>query len=49
MRIVAEGVEDQNIGDLLQEIGCHAAQGYHYARPMDEAAFLAWLKEHLCS
>lgn len=49
MKTVAEGVEDQNIGDLLQEIGCHAAQGYHYARPMDEAAFLVWLKEHLCS
>src|SRR5574343_227178 len=48
MKTVAEGVEAQDIGDLLQEIGCNAAQGYHYARPMDEAAFLAWLKEHLC-
>lgn len=48
MKTVAEGVEDQNIGDLLKEIGCNAAQGYHYARPMDEATFLAWLKEQRC-
>lgn len=46
LRTVAEGVENQATGDRLRAFGCHAAQGYHYAHPMDEATFLLWLKEH---
>ncbi|OHT19208.1 putative bifunctional diguanylate cyclase/phosphodiesterase [Edaphosphingomonas haloaromaticamans] len=40
---VAEGVENQGQMDVLRAIGCDAVQGYAVARPMDEAAFLAWL------
>ncbi len=47
VKTVAEGVENQGIGDQLRDIGCNVAQGYHYARPMDEASFLRWLKDHL--
>ncbi len=46
VKTVAEGVENQGIGDQLRDFGCDAAQGYHYAYPMDEAEFLRWLKEH---
>lgn len=46
VRTIAEGVENQGTGDRLREFGCHAAQGYYYAHPMDEAAFLSWMKEH---
>ncbi|WP_295007873.1 EAL domain-containing protein [uncultured Dechloromonas sp.] len=46
VRTVAEGVENQSTGDRLREFGCHAAQGYHYAHPMDETSFLDWMKEH---
>ncbi len=45
VRTVAEGVENQATGDRLRAFGCHAAQGYHYAHPMDEAGFLHWIKE----
>ncbi len=46
VKTVAEGVENQGIGDQLRDFGCDAAQGYHYAYPMEEAEFLRWLKEH---
>ncbi len=46
VKTVAEGVENQGVGDRLRDFGCNAAQGYHYAHPMDEEHFMAWLKEH---
>lgn len=39
---VAEGVEDQVTLDLLRELGCDEAQGYHIARPMSGDAIPAW-------
>lgn len=41
-RIVAEGVEDQDIANLLRDMGCQYAQGYHFARPMPLTDLLAW-------
>jgi diguanylate cyclase (GGDEF)-like protein len=43
MSVVAEGVEDQETLNRLAEAGCDVAQGFHIARPMPEAALLAWL------
>ncbi len=34
LHVVAEGVETPQQADLLRQIGYHAAQGYHFARPM---------------
>jgi diguanylate cyclase (GGDEF)-like protein len=34
IRILAEGVEDQEDLDFLQREGCHEAQGYFFGRPM---------------
>ena len=34
-RVVAEGVENAIQLDLLRELGCDEAQGFHIARPMD--------------
>lgn len=31
--LVAEGIEDDETGVRLQQMGCHLAQGYHYGRP----------------
>jgi diguanylate cyclase (GGDEF)-like protein/PAS domain S-box-containing protein len=33
LTVVAEGVEDESVLQMLIEYGCDAAQGYHFARP----------------
>jgi diguanylate cyclase (GGDEF)-like protein len=43
LRSVAEGVEDGRTAQLLREMGCDAAQGYHFGRPMDAEEATAWL------
>jgi EAL domain-containing protein (putative c-di-GMP-specific phosphodiesterase class I)/FixJ family two-component response regulator len=42
---VAEGVELQVEWDLLRELGCDLAQGFMIARPIDEIAYLEWLRQ----
>lgn len=44
MRVVAEGVENQQQLDALHETGVHTIQGYFYARPMPENELMAWLE-----
>ncbi len=41
---VAEGIEDQDVYDLLQRLGCDAAQGYYLARPMPVDEIPAWVE-----
>jgi diguanylate cyclase (GGDEF)-like protein/PAS domain S-box-containing protein len=38
-RLVAEGIERQSQSEVIQDLGCHSGQGFHYGRP--EAAALA--------
>ncbi len=38
MRVVAEGVERQNIQDMLSALGCDFAQGYHISKPVGASA-----------
>jgi diguanylate cyclase (GGDEF)-like protein len=43
LTVVAEGVETEEQAHMLVSMGCDAAQGYHYARPLeadDAAAFV---------
>ncbi len=42
LRVVAEGVEDEQTWELLRRLGCHAAQGYWIGPPMPAGAFAAW-------
>jgi EAL domain-containing protein (putative c-di-GMP-specific phosphodiesterase class I) len=41
LRVVAEGVEDQEALDAVAGFGCDYAQGYHFSRPLPAAAFAA--------
>nr|WP_119966223.1 bifunctional diguanylate cyclase/phosphodiesterase [Simplicispira lacusdiani] len=42
-RIIAEGVETADQGQMLLQMGCHLAQGYHFARPMPVDEFIEWV------
>jgi diguanylate cyclase (GGDEF)-like protein len=35
LEVIAEGVEDQNVIDILQSFGCDQYQGYFFSRPID--------------
>lgn len=43
LEVVAEGVEDQAALDLLGELGCDLAQGYHIARPLPAVELMKWM------
>ncbi|MEM9037097.1 MAG: EAL domain-containing protein [Actinomycetota bacterium] len=45
LRVVAEGVEDERIGHLLDELGCDLVQGFAFARPFAADRFLEWMEE----
>ncbi len=44
-RVIAEGVETILDAKILQQEGCHLAQGYFYAKPMPQAELLKFLDE----
>ena len=44
--VVAEGVETAAHAEAARAAGCHALQGYHFARPLDVPAATQWLQAH---
>ena len=42
LTVVAEGVENAKVWDLLRELECDEAQGYHMGKPMPANEFQAW-------
>jgi diguanylate cyclase (GGDEF)-like protein len=46
IRSVAEGVESAEVASALLAMGCVAAQGWHFSRPLNAASATAWLAEH---
>jgi EAL domain-containing protein (putative c-di-GMP-specific phosphodiesterase class I) len=42
LKVVAEGVESEAQASALAALGCHAAQGYLFGRPMPAEDLLAW-------
>ena len=50
LTVVAEGVENSRTWDMLRELNCDQAQGYHMGKPMPADAFanwsVGWLTQH---
>ena len=49
LKVVAEGVEDQQQLDCLNEWGCDSAQGYLFGQPVPADQFFQNMKMRLCS
>ena len=45
MKVVAEGVEDQQDWDLVASMGCDQVQGYFVSRPLPFVQLLKWLND----
>ena len=42
--VVAEGVEQKEECELLEEFGCDLVQGYYFTPPLEEEAFCTWVR-----
>jgi diguanylate cyclase (GGDEF)-like protein len=45
LKVVAEGVETEEMLQQLQALGCDLAQGFHLSRPLPPAKLEAWLMD----
>ncbi len=45
MKIVAEGVEDQQDWDVVAELGCDQVQGYFISKPLSFTHLVKWLEQ----
>ena len=43
LRVIAEGVESEEIGRFLEIYHCDEVQGFYYAKPMPAADLPTWL------
>ena len=46
MGVVAEGIETEEQVKVMKEMGVEYIQGFYYSRPVPEAEFISFLKEH---
>ncbi len=46
LKVVAEGVEDAGVAELLTQFGCDTAQGFHWTRALPAVQFEEWLCDH---
>jgi c-di-GMP phosphodiesterase Gmr len=49
MKTTAEGIESEEISEVLRRLGCSVGQGYYYARPMTGDAAYAFLAANRAS
>jgi diguanylate cyclase (GGDEF)-like protein/PAS domain S-box-containing protein len=45
LKVVAEGVEGEQVAGQLKALACDELQGYYFARPMAADAFAQWLQD----
>ena len=43
MRVVAEGIESEDLSDRLRDAGCDIGQGWFFGRPMTADAMAGWI------
>lgn len=48
IEVVAEGVENNEMAELLMDMNCDLVQGYHYCRPIAEPEFIELIKSRQC-
>ena len=46
LKVIAEGVEDDRIMKLLNELNCDYAQGYGISRPLTSDNLLQWIEQY---
>ncbi|WP_035586844.1 EAL domain-containing protein [Hippea jasoniae] len=46
IKTIAEGVEEKQQEEILKKMGCTYCQGFLYAKPLDEAGFIEFLKKN---
>ncbi len=46
LKVVAEGVEDRSVWNMLRTLGCDDAQGYFMSRPLAPAALALWVRSN---
>ena len=44
LQVVAEGVEDAAVWDMLRTLGCDDAQGYFMSKPLEPLALANWIR-----
>ncbi|HFD79252.1 MAG TPA: EAL domain-containing protein [Gammaproteobacteria bacterium] len=44
LTVVAEGVENSEVNELLEMLGCDTVQGYYICRPMQAGKLASWLQ-----
>jgi len=44
IKVIAEGVEDQDTVDVLTTVGCDKAQGYFFSKPVTAEELALWIK-----
>jgi EAL domain-containing protein (putative c-di-GMP-specific phosphodiesterase class I) len=46
LKVVAEGVEDLAVWNMLRSLGCDDAQGFFMSKPLDPAELTRWMKSN---
>ena len=45
LTVVAEGIEDKNVLELLETMSCDIGQGYYFSHPLPSEEFSSWLAD----
>jgi diguanylate cyclase (GGDEF)-like protein len=45
LSVIAEGVENQEVLDMLMDLGCDVAQGYYFCKPQEAENIRTWLQQ----